>query len=81
MLEPARQVLGDAGVYIYHTKINTKPAIEGTVWMWHQDYGSWQRDGCPQRAFPPIGRALDVNENRSRFAPYPVAGRPGQTVS
>jgi len=31
---------------VYHTKINTKPAIEGTVWMWHQDYGSWQRDGC-----------------------------------
>jgi ectoine hydroxylase len=33
---------------VYHTKINTKPAIEGTVWMWHQDYGSWQRDGCPR---------------------------------
>jgi XRE family transcriptional regulator, fatty acid utilization regulator len=33
-----------------------------------------ERDACPQRAFPPIGRALDVNENRSRFAPYPVAG-------
>ena len=32
-----------------------------------------ERDACPQRAFPPIGRALDVNENRSRFAPYPVA--------
>ena len=30
------------------TKINTKPAIEGTVWMWHQDYGSWMRDGCPR---------------------------------
>ena len=33
-----------------------------------------ERDACPQRAFPAIGRALDVNENRSRFAPYPVAG-------
>jgi len=32
-----------------------------------------ERDACPQRAFPPIGRALDVNENRSQFAPYPVA--------
>ena len=32
-----------------------------------------ERDACPQRAFPPIGRALDVNENHSRFAPYPVA--------
>jgi len=32
-----------------------------------------ERAACPHRAFPPIGRALDVNENRSRFAPYPVA--------
>jgi ectoine hydroxylase len=45
VLEPTRQALG-GDVYVYHTKINTKPAIEGTVWMWHQDYGSWQRDGC-----------------------------------
>ncbi len=47
VLEPTVQVLG-GGAYVYHTKINTKPAIEGTVWMWHQDYGSWQRDGCPR---------------------------------
>jgi ectoine hydroxylase len=48
VLEPTMQVLNTDGVYVYHTKINTKPAIEGTVWMWHQDYGSWQRDGCPR---------------------------------
>src|ERR671935_609937 len=48
VLEPTRQALGTDEVYVYHTKINTKPAIEGTVWMWHQDYGSWQRDGCPR---------------------------------
>src|SRR5438309_2913597 len=46
VLEPTRQALDTGEVYVYHTKINTKPAIEGTVWMWHQDYGSWQRDGC-----------------------------------
>ena len=45
VLEPTMQALG-GDAYVYHTKINTKPAIEGTVWMWHQDYGSWQRDGC-----------------------------------
>ena len=45
---PTGQPHGAGGVYVYHTKINTKPAIEGTVWMWHQDYGSWQRDGCPR---------------------------------
>jgi len=32
-----------------------------------------EREACPQRAFPFIGGALDVNENQSRFAPYPVA--------
>jgi ectoine hydroxylase len=48
VLRPTMQALGSDEVYIYHTKINTKPAIEGTVWMWHQDYGSWQRDGCPR---------------------------------
>jgi XRE family transcriptional regulator, fatty acid utilization regulator len=29
-----------------------------------------ERPACPQRAFPPVGRALHVDENRSAFAPY-----------
>ncbi len=29
-----------------------------------------ERVNCPQRAFPYVGRALAVDENRSRFAPY-----------
>ncbi|MFT3778416.1 MAG: short-chain fatty acyl-CoA regulator family protein [Ottowia sp.] len=33
-----------------------------------------ERADCPQRAFPFIGRALEVDENQSRFAPY---GAPG----
>jgi len=38
-----------------------------------------ERDACPQRAFPFIGRALDVNENESRFTPYAVADeKPGR---
>ena len=48
VLRPTMQALGTGEIYVYHTKINTKPAIEGTVWMWHQDYGSWKRDGCPR---------------------------------
>src|SRR5216117_2674984 len=36
VLAPTRQALGTDEVYVYLTKINTKPAIEGTVWMWHQ---------------------------------------------
>lgn len=29
-----------------------------------------ERERCPQRAFPFVGKALDVDENQSRFAPY-----------
>jgi Predicted transcriptional regulator len=29
-----------------------------------------ERPGCPQRAFPPLGRKLLVDEKRSRFEPY-----------
>ncbi|MFV0645045.1 MAG: short-chain fatty acyl-CoA regulator family protein [Sphingomonadaceae bacterium] len=32
-----------------------------------------ERTDCPQRAFPTIGRAVDVDENRSTLAPYPAA--------
>jgi predicted transcriptional regulator/transcriptional regulator with XRE-family HTH domain len=29
-----------------------------------------ERDNCPQRAFPPLGKALDINEHRSSVSPY-----------
>ncbi len=41
----AQQVLGDDALYLHHTKINMKCAVEGTVWPWHQDFGSWHFDG------------------------------------
>ncbi|WP_288287857.1 DUF2083 domain-containing protein [uncultured Sphingobium sp.] len=31
-----------------------------------------ERPNCLQRAFPPIGRPVTVDENRSSAAPYPV---------
>jgi XRE family transcriptional regulator, fatty acid utilization regulator len=31
-----------------------------------------ERLDCPQRAFPPLGRALDLDADRSTFVPYPV---------
>ena len=46
-LGPARQVLGDDELYVFHCKANIKTAIDGTVWLWHQDYGYWQHDGIP----------------------------------
>lgn len=32
-----------------------------------------ERPACPQRAFPPIGRSVAVDENRSATVPYPIA--------
>jgi ectoine hydroxylase len=45
LLGPAKDVLQDEALYIHHTKCNLKTAIDGSVWMWHQDYGTWKRDG------------------------------------
>ncbi|MGW5345671.1 short-chain fatty acyl-CoA regulator family protein [Streptomyces sp. HUAS TT3] len=36
-----------------------------------------ERLDCPQRAVPPLGRTLAVDENSSTFVPYPVAPEPG----
>ncbi|MFF2197658.1 short-chain fatty acyl-CoA regulator family protein [Streptomyces sp. NPDC058157] len=35
-----------------------------------------ERLDCPQRAVPPLGRTLAVDENSSTFIPYPVAATP-----
>ena len=45
ILMPAQQVLRNENLYIHHSKINTKGAIEGSVWPWHQDFGQWHLDG------------------------------------
>jgi ectoine hydroxylase len=47
LLAPARQLLGDDALYVYHSKCNLKTAIDGSVWAWHQDYGTWRKDGVP----------------------------------
>ena len=39
-----KQIIGN-DVYIWHSKLNVKDAFEGTVWLWHQDYGYWMWDG------------------------------------
>ena len=45
VLGVAQQLLGDKNLYLHHSKVNAKAAIQGTVWPWHQDYGAWQLDG------------------------------------
>jgi len=47
LLEPAQQLLNDPALYIHHTKCNLKTAIDGSVWQWHQDFGTWHIDGVP----------------------------------
>jgi len=47
LVQPARQLTGSTDLYIWHTKLNLKPAFEGGIYAWHQDYGTWQRDGAP----------------------------------
>jgi ectoine hydroxylase len=44
IVDPVKQVIGN-DIYIWHSKINVKDAFEGTVWLWHQDYGYWMWDG------------------------------------
>ena len=45
VLGSAIQVLRTKDLYIHHSKINMKGAIEGSVWPWHQDFGQWHLDG------------------------------------
>ena len=44
IVEPVQQILQNS-FYIWHSKLNVKEASEGTVWLWHQDYGYWIYDG------------------------------------
>ncbi len=55
----AQQVLGDDALYLHHSKVNVKTAIEGSVWPWHQDYGSWMRDGIQAPDLATFMIALD----------------------
>ena len=45
VLGAAQQVLRTRDLYLHHSKINIKGAIEGSVWPWHQDFGQWRLDG------------------------------------
>jgi ectoine hydroxylase len=64
MLEPAQGVLGDESLYVYHTKCNLKTAIDGSVWQWHQDYGTWRKDGVPE---PALTTALVMLDKPTEF--------------
>ena len=63
LVHRARALLrGD--VYVYQSKLNTKSAVEGDVWPWHQDYVYWLcEDAMPApRALTVAVFLDDVNE-------------------
>ena len=45
VLGAAQQLMGDDKLYLHHSKVNVKAAIEGSIWPWHQDFGAWNLDG------------------------------------
>jgi ectoine hydroxylase len=55
----AQQVLDDTLLYMHHCKVNMKPSIEGTVWHWHQDFGSWHLDGIAKPTMATMMVMLD----------------------
>ena len=48
ILRAAQQCLHDDDVYMHHSKLNMKAAIEGSAWMWHQDFHAWHLDGIAE---------------------------------
>ncbi|HEY9635472.1 MAG TPA: phytanoyl-CoA dioxygenase family protein [Coleofasciculaceae cyanobacterium] len=63
LLNLAQQLL-DSEVYIFRSRINSKPAFTGGMWPWHQDYSfSHHLDGVPS---PRMTKAIiffdEVNE-------------------
>lgn len=59
VLGAAKELLGDEELYLHHSKVNVKAAIEGSVWPWHQDYGAWQLDGIQRPDMATFMVALD----------------------
>jgi ectoine hydroxylase len=60
---PAAQLIGSE-VYVHQTKLNTKHAMVGDWWDWHQDFTFWKEDdGMPEpRALTAMIYLNDVNE-------------------
>jgi len=58
----AQQLLRDSDLYLHHTKVNIKAAIEGSIWPWHQDYGSWFNDGIERPTMLTMMVGLDASK-------------------
>ena len=59
LLEVAEALLGGR-VYAYQVKLNSKKALSGDLWPWHQDYVFWrEKDGLPRPDILTVGVLLD----------------------
>jgi ectoine hydroxylase len=55
-----QQLLEDEALYLHHTKVNIKAAVEGSIWPWHQDFGSWANDGIERADLITLMVGLDT---------------------
>ncbi|HET7866041.1 MAG TPA: phytanoyl-CoA dioxygenase family protein [Burkholderiaceae bacterium] len=54
------QALLGSRVYAYQVKVNSKRALQGEAWPWHQDYIFWrEKDGLPKPRVLTAGLFLD----------------------
>jgi ectoine hydroxylase len=80
LVTPAMQLLDDA-VYVHQSKLNSKYAMLGDWWAWHQDYTFWKLDdGMPT---PNVLTAMvflnDVDEYNGPLLLIPGSHRVGVT--
>ncbi len=46
LVETASDLVGGQELYHWHSKLTFKPSGSQGCWDWHQDYGSWYKDGA-----------------------------------
>lgn len=78
IVNPSKQLIG-TDIYKHQTKLNTKHAIVGDWWDWHQDYTYWKNeDGMPEADVLTAMIFLnDVNEFNGPFFLIPGSHKAG----
>lgn len=64
LVEPSKRILG-SDVYVHQSKMNTKRAIVGDKWDWHQDFIFWNKDDGMQE--PRVINAMIYLDDMTEF--------------